>query len=187
MHAKKEQIINTAIRLFYIEGTTIPTARIAKESGVSNGTLFNIFATKQLLFDSVYIAIKEEISGLFKNSFEQAGSTEELFKGGWDGYIDWAANNMEKQRVCHLLEVAGVLSPDICDKVDIIFKEMIDKIQDAQNQGIIVDIPINFLCDMAGAMLRTTVEFALKNNYTEHALADHSTNSFSMFWNSIKK
>jgi AcrR family transcriptional regulator len=60
---KREQILASALRLFVefgFHGT--PTSKIAKEAGVSNGTLFHYFATKEDLIKELYISIKNELN-----------------------------------------------------------------------------------------------------------------------------
>ena len=59
---KPETILAAALSLFRSEGVNVSTARIAKQAGVSNGTLFNYFPTKQALIDALYVSIKTELA-----------------------------------------------------------------------------------------------------------------------------
>ena len=43
---KRNAIITAAIKIIAAQGLSAPTAMIAKEAGVSNGTLFTYFGTK---------------------------------------------------------------------------------------------------------------------------------------------
>lgn len=185
MQTKKEQILTTAIRLFHAEGTAIPTARIAKESGVSNGTLFNNFSTKQVLYDNVYLHIKKEISSLFEPADDPCVSIKSLFKNFWNSYIHWAIDNTEKHQTCHLLETAQALSPDIREKVDTVFKEVLDKIQTAQNQKEIINVPTEYLCDVGAALIKTSASYAIFHQLSHSELDDHLNYSFMIFWNGI--
>jgi len=62
MSEKQQLLIRTAIQLISEEGVGVATAKIARTAGVSNGTLFNYFATKQILFETVYLHINKEMA-----------------------------------------------------------------------------------------------------------------------------
>ena len=47
-----EDLIRTARRVFLFEGSSAPTARIAEACGISEGTLFKRFGTKEALFSA---------------------------------------------------------------------------------------------------------------------------------------
>ena len=63
MPDRKSQIITAATSLFLNEGVGVSTASIAKAAEVSNGTLFNTFATRQILIDTIYKDAKTAMFG----------------------------------------------------------------------------------------------------------------------------
>ncbi|HWZ36255.1 MAG TPA: TetR/AcrR family transcriptional regulator, partial [Mucilaginibacter sp.] len=59
--SKQEQIQATALRLFVTDGFHgTPTAKIAAEAGVANGTLFYHYKTKEELVVALYNNIQNE-------------------------------------------------------------------------------------------------------------------------------
>ena len=70
MKHKRSAIIAAAVTLIDREGVGISTARVAAEAGVSNGTLFNYFPTKQALIDSVYVEGLVHVSELGEDYFQ---------------------------------------------------------------------------------------------------------------------
>lgn len=88
---KLELIKAAAIRLFSENGFhATPTSLIAKEAGVSNGTLFHYFPTKEELINSLYIELKREI---FSAALKDVNEKDPFFvtlKRIWDGIIDWS-------------------------------------------------------------------------------------------------
>ena len=54
--------MSAAIRVIASQGLGAPTATIAKEAGVSNGSLFTYFETKADLFNQLYVEIKAEMA-----------------------------------------------------------------------------------------------------------------------------
>ena len=55
---KQNAIMEAATRVIGTHGLSAPTAMIAKEAGVSNGSLFSYFETKADLFDQLYLELK---------------------------------------------------------------------------------------------------------------------------------
>lgn len=82
MNPKHAAIIEAAVALIDREGIAVPTARVAAEAKVSNGTLFNYFSTKQDLIDGVYLALKQELlAALDGPAGESAVSEDERREG----------------------------------------------------------------------------------------------------------
>jgi AcrR family transcriptional regulator len=59
---KRSAILEAATRIIVTQGLSAPTAGIAKEAGVANGSPFTYFETKTDLFNQLYLEIKTEIA-----------------------------------------------------------------------------------------------------------------------------
>ena len=59
---KRNAILEAATRVIVSQGLSAPTAGIAKEAGIANGSLFTYFATKAGLFNHLYLALKAEMA-----------------------------------------------------------------------------------------------------------------------------
>jgi AcrR family transcriptional regulator len=111
MTDRKTQIIKAATTLFLEEGVGVSTASIARAAGVSNGTLFNVFPTKQALIDAIYRNAKTGLFAAIPHSGD-APLNRETMRTNWDGYRDWARRNPETRRVMHLMLDAGLASAE---------------------------------------------------------------------------
>ncbi len=109
MTDKRRQIISAATSLFLEEGVGVSTARIAKAAGVSNGTLFNVFATKQELIDAIYLEGKRGMFGVQPFGGEDRFDRASL-KANWDAYLSWARAHPGLRRVMTMLFEAGLAS-----------------------------------------------------------------------------
>ena len=58
---KRSAILQAATRVIVMQGLSAPTAGIAKEAGVANGSLFTYFETKTDLFNHPYLELKAEM------------------------------------------------------------------------------------------------------------------------------
>lgn len=91
---KRAAIVNTAIRLFTSRGFYgTPTSMIAQESGVSNGTLFRYFPTKEILINSVYYDIKGRLGRDLSTGVNDEKTIEDKARRIWGNMVRWGANN----------------------------------------------------------------------------------------------
>ena len=182
-----DNIINAAISLLAEHGIGVPTAKVAKQAQISNGTLFNYFPTKQNLLDKVYLAIKQEIAQqiVAQSSSNQAG-IEALMFFVWQRYILWAIKNPQKQLVASLLHSSLAISEDAKSEVDQTFSFITNQLEAAQSDELIRDIPTPFLCDLAIAQMCVTIEYARTNDFTQVQLDEAIKQSFDVYWNGIK-
>ena len=144
MTDRKQQIIAAATTLFLDEGVGVSTARIAKAAGVSNGTLFNAFATKQILIDAIYKNAKIAMFGSAP-CFGDALYNRSNLRANWDGYLNWASKNPETRRVMHLLLDAGLASAATQAEVYDIAAPYTAWTQTALDQGVIRGPSVSFI------------------------------------------
>ena len=105
-----------------VQGTSVPTAKIAQQAAVSNGTLFNYYPTKKALLDGVYLSIKKEVSAHVINQVaRETKHIEDLVLYLWQQYISWAMANTLKQQVASLLRGSFAISDEARASVDEIF------------------------------------------------------------------
>jgi AcrR family transcriptional regulator len=111
------RILKAATRLFLRDGVGVSTARIAAEAGVSNGTLFNVFPTKQALIDGIYTAAKQAMFATLVHSGSAPFDRARLYDN-WQGYLAWARANPDQRAVMHLLAEAGLVSETARNEMD---------------------------------------------------------------------
>jgi len=91
---KPEKILVTALKLFVTYGFHgTPTSKIASEAGVSNGTLFHYFKTKDELVVALYTSIKEELNQFLVTQINTASTIKEKFSRLFVGSVEWALSN----------------------------------------------------------------------------------------------
>jgi AcrR family transcriptional regulator len=91
---KKELILDTALRLFVENGFHgTATSKIAQESGVANGTLFNYFSTKDILITSIYSGIIKKKDSFIMESIGTNSLSKESFSSLFFASLQWNLNN----------------------------------------------------------------------------------------------
>jgi AcrR family transcriptional regulator len=76
---KRSAILDAATRIIVTQGLSAPTAGIAKEAGVANGSLFTYFETKTDLFNQLYLELKIEMASAARRTFAQAQNLASSF------------------------------------------------------------------------------------------------------------
>lgn len=94
---KQEQIRATALRLFVADGFHgTPTAKIAAEAGVANGTLFYHYKTKDHLVVDLYNKIRQENAGDIQGIINRDDFISIKFRNIFLHSVTWALSNRDK-------------------------------------------------------------------------------------------
>ena len=100
---KPESILAAALDLFRDEGVHVSTAKIAAAAGVSNGTLFNYFPTKQDLIDGLYVSIKADVAEAV-GEIDRNEPIEVQIRILWERWFRWARANPDANAVINVLD-----------------------------------------------------------------------------------
>ena len=136
MNDRQKQIAATATDLFLSQGVGVSTAQIAKAAGVSNGTLFNAFPTKQALIDAIYADAKTAMFGAVPHAGDTP-FTRQNFRENWDAYLAWAKANPQKCKIMHFLLESGLASEATQAHVNQIAAPHAQWLQRALDDGLI--------------------------------------------------
>lgn len=184
---KRDIIIKTTIQLFATEGVAVPTLRIANESGVSNGTLFNYFPTKQILINEVFTSIKKEMINSIALKINFNADIKEILYKAWTLYVNWALKNKTKLDVRKSLLVSHVLSSESLNLNDHIINLGLQSLEKGSAEKKIINLPAEFLYNIGKNGLDSTVDYAFQHKLQNDELKEHIESSFAIYWNGIKK
>lgn len=94
---KKAAIADTAVRLFTERGFHgTPTSLIAREAGISNGTLFHYFPTKEDLINFAYYAIKSRMAKEIVEGVNDEQTIEDKARRIWRNAILWGVDHPDE-------------------------------------------------------------------------------------------
>ena len=102
---KRNAIIAAAIRVIAAEGPGGATATIAKEGGVSNGSLFTYFETKADLFNQLYLELKAEMAAVALDAMPIDDDARAKMRHVWMRWVRWAT-----ERASQVLDLARGLT-----------------------------------------------------------------------------
>ena len=85
---KRSAILEAATRVIVLQGLSAPTAGIAKEAGVANGSLFTYLETKTELFNQLYLELKAEMAAATLKNFPAGAELHEQFFHVWRNWMN---------------------------------------------------------------------------------------------------
>lgn len=182
---KRTLLLNTAKKLFATYGFYgTPTAKIAKEAGVSNGILFHYFPTKEGLIKSLYFDIKDKLF-LYSNSQIYKGATlKESIYTLWLAAVEWNLENPEDFEFMLQYENSPYYSIEI-EKSHRYAQMSVELAQKGIDQNMFKHIEPILLFQIMSGLVDNTVKF-LKLNPNLQLDVEYKNRLFEITWDAIK-
>ena len=108
---KRSAILEAATRVIVKQGLSAPTAGIAEEAGVANGSLFTYFETKAELFNQLYLELKREMASAAMKGLPEGAELRAQVFHMWRNWMNWAMSFPEKRRALAQLGVSDEITP----------------------------------------------------------------------------
>ena len=113
MNDTRKQLIEASIDLFANSGFwNTPTSKIVKHAGVSTGTLFNYFESKNGLIDEVFLTLKQEQATHIGERYSRDKTVKERVEHIWFRYIDWGVRFPVRYRLLRQMKMSDLISTD---------------------------------------------------------------------------
>ncbi len=179
---KRNAIMDAAARVIVKQGLSAPTATIAKEAGISNGSLFTYFATKADLFNQLYLEIKAEMAAASLDRFPMEAALRKQVLHVWSTSMEWGTSNPEKRSALAQLIVSDQITPETRVaglKIMAGFEDLIEQIRIG---GSLRNAPKSFIAAILNALAETTMDFMI--NDPAHA-KKHCMVGFETFWRAV--
>jgi AcrR family transcriptional regulator len=179
---KRNAIMEAATRVIGTHGLSAPTAMIAKEAGVSNGSLFSYFETKADLLNRLYVDLKAEMAAGALDGIPTESDIRTQMFHMWSNVIRWATDCPEKRRTLAHLSVSDDVTPESREKALDEIAGVAELVERARQNGPMRDLPLDFVAALMTALADATIDDMIRNP----ANADrHCTAAFDGFWRMI--
>ncbi|RRB10551.1 TetR/AcrR family transcriptional regulator [Larkinella knui] len=157
---KPEKILATALRLFVASGFHgTPTSKIASEAGVSNGTLFHYFKTKDELVVALYSSIKAELNQYVAAKINEAEAVKEKFRNLFRCSVEWALENKEAFyfiQQFHFSPHLGLVPEEEIRKQTELHTSLL---QDAWHAKILKPLPVDLIAALTGNQINGMYQY----------------------------
>ena len=161
---KREKILEAALKLFVeygFHGT--PTSKIASEAGVSNGTLFHYFKTKEELILALYGVSKSEMNDFLLDAVDTADDLVTKGKTVVAQSVRWALAHPQKFHYIHQVYFSPYAAQIPLEDVQKYMKLYIELLETGQKEGIIKSLPIDFIISIVSNHIFGIYQYLLHN------------------------
>lgn len=179
---KRDAIIAAAVRVIATQGLSASTAAMAKEAGVSNGSLFTYFETKADLLNQLYVELKAEMGAAASDGLSAEGDVRKQLLHAWSCWLRWATASPEKRRALAHLGVSGDITPESHQAASQALADIRELLQRSRRNGPMRDVPLGFVAALMSALADTTTDFMIHDPANADA---HAKVAFDALWRII--
>ena len=176
---RRNAILSAATRVIASQGLGAPTAMIAKEAGVSNGSLFLYFDTKAMLLNELYVRLKTEMGAAAIAGLPARSEPRVQVRHMWTQWLRWATTNPDKRRALAQLQVADDITPGSHQTVNIALSGIAELLERSRANGPMQDAPLGFVLTLTSAMADATIDAMIREPAEAEA---HSSVAFDAIW-----
>jgi len=179
---KRSAIMSAAVRVIAFQGLGAATATIAKEAGVSNGSLFTYFETKAELLNQLYVELKTEMGAAALEGLPTQSDIREQMLHMWRHWSRWAASCPRKRRTLALLGVSDDITAESRQAGHQTMAGVARLLERSRENGPMRDAPLGFVVALMNAMADATIDFMIQ----DPANADqHGAAAFDALWRMV--
>jgi len=181
---KRNAILDAAIEEFAVRGVwTTPTSAISKAAGVAEGTLFTYFASKDVLVNELYRALKLDLADAMLSGYPAGGSARDKFHHVWTRYLHWAMKSPLKCKVMGQLRVSDRIAPETREAGSAPFVELLREAEDCVRRKVVRDVPVHFIGAMFSGLADATMDVLA--GPADGSGTDYVKAGFEVFWSGI--
>ncbi|MGA9791689.1 MAG: TetR/AcrR family transcriptional regulator [Terriglobales bacterium] len=179
---KRSAILEAATRIIVTQGLSAPTAGIAKEAGVANGSLFTYFETKTDLFNQLYLELKIEMASAALEGLPAKAELRDQFFHIWSNWMRWAVSDPEKRRALAQLGVSDEITPATRAAGHKTMTKIANLMERCRSNGPMRDAPMGFVSAIMSSLAEATMDYMVQDtaNAKKHCKA-----GFDALWRVI--
>jgi AcrR family transcriptional regulator len=179
---KRNAILAAAAKVIGEQGESAPTAKIAREAGVAEGTLFTYFATKDALLNALYTDIKTDLGAAMLAAYPTGGTVRERLHHAWSTYVDWSVRHPVKRKVMAQLGMSQTITEETKAALSESFSYFNGLLGESMAKGKLRDQSTSFVVAIMGSLVETTMDFIARE---PDQAARYRESGFEAFWNAV--
>ena len=158
---KRSAILGAATAVVAALGVSAPTAKIAKDAGVAEGTLFTYFPSKDELLNRLYLELKMDLRDAMMTGYPAGKRLIDRSRHVWDRYIGWGSAHPLKRRAVRQLAVSDRITEECKKLLGDAFGEFNDMMRECAAGGAMRHQPPSFVSAILSAIADTTMDFKI--------------------------
>lgn len=176
---RRTAILDAATRVIASQGLGATTAAIAKEAGVSNGSVFVYFPTKVTLVNELYVELKTEMARAASDEGPTGAPDQDQLRYAWDRWLQWAATYPHKRRTIAQLEVSEDITTESHTAAGLAMVSIAHLLERCRAGGPVSEAPRNFVLTLVSALAEATIDATIRDPAAGEL---HRTVGFDAIW-----
>jgi len=174
--------MSAATRVIASHGLSAPTTTIAKEAGISNGSLFTYFESKTDLLNQLYMELKAEMAAAALDGLPIESDVRKQMLYMWSHWLRWATSCPEKRRTLAHLDVSDDITLESHQTASRTGAGIAKVLERSRENGPMRDTPLGFVAALMSALADATIDFMIRDpaNADKHRMA-----AFDAMWRII--
>ncbi len=180
---KRNAILEAATRIIVTQGLSAPTAGIANEAGVANGSLFTYFEAKTELFNQLYLQLKSEMAASALRGLPADAELRKQFFYVWQNWTNWAVTSREKRQVLAQLSVSGEITAESRAAGHKLMADFAELVERSRANGPMRKAPLGFVLALMNSVAEATMDYMTQDppNAKKHCKA-----GFDALWRMVE-
>lgn len=179
---KRHAILAAATDAVAALGVSASTAKIAKDAGIAEGTLFVYFATKDELLNELYLTLKADMKAAIAAGYPMTTSVKERCEHLWNRSIEWGAKNPTKRRAIRQLSVSDRVTEASRKTGAAVFHDIQAMLDEGFQSGVLRPQPKGMLSATIDVLTDMTLEFIHRDPAN---LESYRRSGFETYWGAI--
>lgn len=136
----KEQDIRvaTVAEVAAVGSTSVSVNKIAKRAGISVGTIYRFYETKDDLLFAVYLAVKTDIHNAIMGATNAQQKTKDKIRAMWFGLVEYAIKSPQDFLFVEMLAPEARVNSRDTRALDDMRNEILQQIEDGITSGTLV-------------------------------------------------
>lgn len=160
---RRNAILSAATHVIAAQGLGAATATIARQAGVSNGSLFLYFDTKATLLNELYVALKTEMGAAAVDGLPVRSEPREQVLHMWTRWLRWATSFPEKRRTLAQLDVSDDITAESHKTVSSALRGIADLLERSRVDGPMREAPLGFVLTLTSAVADATIDAMIRD------------------------
>lgn len=175
--------MDAAAHVIVTHGLSAPTAMIARDAGISNGSLFTYFETKADLFNQLYLELKSGMVAAALDKFPANADLRKQMFHVWSNWMGWAAASPEKRRALAQLTVSEEITSPTRAAGHKMMAPIAKLMEQMRANGPLRNTSMSFAAALMNALAEATMDSIIND---PASAKKHCGIGFEAFWRAFR-
>jgi AcrR family transcriptional regulator len=178
---RRAALLEAATQVFAEHGLSAPTSLISKTAGVSEGSLFTYFKTKDELITALYRELRLDFATTVMSGFPRRASVRVRLEHVWTRYIAWNVENPIARKALRHISMSKAITPEVRAESGTLFAE-VERIQSDAVQQRRLKLPPAMASQALKALADMTTDLIERH---PRQAKPFTASGFQMLWGAL--